>query len=471
MPFTEISFWGVFPIVFGLYWSIPAHKSVWRKCILVFISHLLYLAWNPASTLVLLLVTLITYFGGRVLGKLEYGRKRRRTCILLTTVSVLPLLLFKYADFVNHYLSLGLEHLGVHFSLPGLNWVIPLGISFYTFQAVGYLLDVYHGRIQVEKNVLDYTLFVSFFPQLIAGPISTAEELLPQIKSPKPFDSSDALNGMRLIIWGMLMKLVVADRLGIFVDYVWGTYPDLNGGTCLIAACLFSIQIYCDFAGYSLMAIGIADTLGYRLPVNFQQPYFSQSVTEFWKRWHITLTRWLTRNVYIPLGGNRRGKIREYLNVIVTFLVSGIWHGANLTFVVWGILHGMLLVVEKLLGWNRKQSGSVFERLLRILLVFSTVTITWFFFRAPGMPSAIKFISRILTDFGTPDISVMAPSVWVMPVLGMVLVLLHDIQQEYRPRLLSSRSSLVRGSFYVLLFCMVINWGVLDGGAFIYMGF
>lgn len=286
---------------------------------------------------------------------------------------------------MNDSITSLLETAGLHFSLPGLNWAIPVGISFFTFQAVGYLLDVHHERIKAEKNFWDYALFVSFFPQVTSGPISTAKDLMPQIKNPHKFNYDQGRDGLRMLLWGMFLKCVVADRLGLYVDTVYANYEHFSGANCLIASVFYTIQIYGDFAGYSLMAIGIAKTLGFDLINNFNRPYFASSITEFWKRWHISLTRWLTTHVYINLGGNRCSKLRQYLNILITFFVSGLWHGANWTFVVWGAIHGFLQVIEKALAIDPKGhyyvtvEKYVWLRPFRILLTFMLVNFAWIF--------------------------------------------------------------------------------------------
>lgn len=245
--------------------------------------------WKPAFAIVLLFVTLITYGGGYLLGTQQDTKKRKSLVWLFAVLGLLPLLTFKYYNFLNDSITQGLEAIGLRFSLPGLNWAIPVGISFFTFQAEGYMLDVYHKRIEPERNIVDYILFVSFFPQVTSGPISKADELLPQIKNPHKFDYEQGKQGLKWLLWGMFIKLVIADRLGMFVDTVYANYIHYNGTTCFVASIFYTLQIYCDFAGYSLMAIGIAATLGFNLINNFKRPYLAVSVTDFWKRWHISL--------------------------------------------------------------------------------------------------------------------------------------------------------------------------------------
>ena len=285
MPFNSFNFWLIFPLIFGVYWLIPANWNQWRKGFLVLASYLLYMNWKPGFAIILFGVTLITFWGGKVLGYIDESEKKtikkKRLVWLFALLGLLPLLVFKYYNFLNYSLSKGLTAIGLKFDLPGLNWAVPVGISFFTFQAVGYMLDVYHGRVKSEENLLDYLLFVSFFPQVTSGPISTAEELMPQIKAAHRFDYEQGKQGLKYLLWGMFIKLVIADRLGLFVDTVYANYIYYNGATCFVASIFYTLQIYCDFEGYSLMAIGIARTLGFNLIDNFRRPYLAVSITDF----------------------------------------------------------------------------------------------------------------------------------------------------------------------------------------------
>ena len=405
MAFNSFSFWLVFPFIFGIYWLIPAKWNQWRKVFLVVASYLLYMTWKPAFALVLLAVTLVTYGGGYLLEKQQVTKKRKCIVWLFALLGLLPLLVFKYYNFVNNSLTVGLAAIGLKFSMPGLNWAVPVGISFFTFQAVGYMLDVYHGRVKAEKNLLDYVLFVSFFPQVMSGPISKADELLPQIKNPHRFDYNQARKGLKQLLWGMFIKLAIADRLGLIVDIIYANYIHYNGATCFMASVFYTLQIYCDFSGYSLMAVGIARTLGFNLVDNFRRPYFALSVTDFWKRWHISLTRWLTQQVYIPLGGSRCSKLRTFWNIFVTFLVSGIWHGANWTFIVWGCMHGVFQIVEKALGWQKYEGKSWVLKTVRIGVTFLLVNFAWVFFRMPSISTAWGVLAKMFTSIGIPELA------------------------------------------------------------------
>lgn len=472
MAFNSFNFWLVFPLIFGLYWLIPVKWNQWRKVFLVLASYLLYMNWKPSFAIVLLGVTLITFLGGYFLEAQESPKKKNRIVWIFAVLGLLPLLTFKYYNFLNDSLTAGLSFIGLKFSMPGLNWAVPVGISFFTFQAMGYMLDVYHGRIKAEKNLLDYVLFVCFFPQVTSGPISTAEELMPQIKAPHTFNYEQGKCGLKYLLWGMFIKLVIADRLGLFVDVVYANYIHYNGATCFVASVFYSLQIYSDFAGYSLMAIGIARILGFNLADNFRRPYMAVSVTDFWKRWHISLTRWLTRQVYIPLGGSRCSRPRTYWNIFVTFLVSGIWHGANWTFIIWGLMHGVLQIVEKAFGWQKYDGKSTAVRLLRIGATFLLVNFAWVFFRMPDLGSAVAVIVKVFTDLGTPDLAVMETGTNSILVAGIGILLFKDLKDEFFPaRFGFLNKRFFRWSVYIVLFAMILTLGVLDSGQFIYVNF
>ena len=480
MSFTSLYFWLIFPLIFAFYWAIPAKWNTWRKMLLLVVSYLLYMNWKPAFAIVLLGVTLITYWGGYLLDlgvnskelKVDEQKKRKRLAWLFALLGLLPLLVFKYYTFINDSISDGLAAIGLQFALPGLNWAIPVGISFFTFQAVGYMLDVYHGRAKAEKNLSDYMLFVSFFPQVMSGPISKANELLPQIKEPHEFNYEQGKQGLKWLLWGMFIKLVIADRLGLYVDTVYANYIHYSGSSIFVASLFYTLQIYCDFSGYSLMAIGLASTLGFNLVNNFKRPYLATSITDFWRRWHISLTRWLTQQIYIPLGGSRCSKPRTYWNIFVTFLVSGIWHGANWSFIVWGVMHGLFQIVEKTLGWQKYEGKNWLVRGIRIVVTFLFVNFAWVFFRMPSIREAWGALSRMFTEFGTPRLSDIGTEILLIIVIGLVALSFKDLRDEYfgdKMRFLESKP--IRWAIYVGLFCMVLMFGALDGGSFIYVSF
>ena len=470
MTFNSFVFWLAFPLVFAVYWLLPgrAGRGSPRNLWLILVSYLFYANWRPAYTLILLAVTLLTYFGARYL---ESREEHRRTGLIFTlaTLVLIPLLVFKYYNFVNESVWRLMSSLGVRYELRGLNWAIPVGISFYTFQALGYLFDVYYRKEKAESSLADYALFVCFFPQIFSGPISKAGELLPQIRRERKFSYAQGVQGLKFLLWGMFLKLVLADRLGLYVDKVVADYPLYNGPTCLLSAVFYSLQIYGDFAGYSLMAVGVAALLGFDLINNFRRPYFSVSITDFWRRWHISLSRWLKDYVYIPLGGSRCSRIRNYWNIFVTFLVSGIWHGANWTFIVWGIIHGAAQIVEKALGLNRKESKGI-VRLLRILATFVIVTLAWVFFRMPTLGDAVAYIGHAFSGGGAP--ALLSVTNFAICALAVALVLFKESREEFFPgafRFLERRG--VKWAGYVAIFCLILLCGALDSGSFIYGSF
>ena len=476
MPFNSLNFWIVFPFIFSIFWIIPASYRNIKRGFLILVSYLLYLNWNPAYSLILLGITAVTYFGAISVGKINdsysSNSKRKRIITIIVIITLFPLLIFKYYNFINISISDGLRYIGLNFSLPGLNWMIPVGISFFTFQALGYLWDVYYKKIKAERNWWDYMLFLSFFPQIAAGPISRASDLIPQLKNFKPFNYSQGVAGLRLLLWGMFLKVVIADRLGMYVDVVFPNYQHFSGVNCFIASIFYSLQIYCDFAGYSYMAIGIAKTIGINLINNFNRPYFATSITDFWKRWHISLTRWLTTYIYIPLGGSRCSKARTYRNIMVTFLVSGIWHGANWTFIIWGAIHGGLLIVERLTGLQKATANNVFTKGIRISFTFLLVNLAWIFFRMPAIEDAFGFIEHIFSSFFGRIIGEMDFTVLFILFLGILILILKELCEEFsisRFRIFENRTVLLL--VYVFIFSLILSVGVLDSGQFIYVSF
>ena len=483
MIFNSFNFIVLFPIIFLLYYAIPVRWQKARNWFLLIVSYALYIKWKPAFAIVLLGVSLITYFGGRILSseqkdeslEIAEQKRRKRLVFLFSLLGLLPLLIFKYYNFLNDNISDILSTIGLQFSLPGLNWAVPIGISFFTFQAVGYLFDVYHARIKAENNLVDYLLFVSFFPSILSGPINKASLVIPQIKNLRPhFDYGKAVTGLKMLLWGMFMKVVVADRVGLYVDTVLPNYMNYTGVTCFVASIFYTIQIYSDFAGYSLMALGVGKVLGFELTENFRRPYFSESVTEFWHRWHISLSTWLKDYIYIPLGGSRCSKIRNYWNIFFTFLVSGIWHGANWTFIVWGCMHGVCQIIEKAIGLNRLKVENCWVKTLRIVVTFLIINFTWIFFRMPSLEDACGVIGHIF-DFSQPfQLEVTSKHIFLLMLVGSVILLLKDSLDEFFPtkiNLFDSRYRLVRWFSYLAVVLLIMLIGVFDAGQFIYANF
>lgn len=444
-----------------------------KKIFLITISYLLYINWDAAYSLILLGITLITFYGAKIISNTPTIHKRHILIALFTTLAFLPLLIFKYYNFIITSVTQILTDIGFRFELPGLNWAIPIGISFFSFQAIGYLLDVYHNRIKAEHNIIDYTLFVSFFPQITSGPISKAEDLIPQLKNLKPLEYAKAASGLKFLLWGMFLKVVVADRLGIFVNAVYENYQFYSGIDCFIASVFYSIQIYGDFAGYSLMALGIAKCLGIDLINNFERPYLATSITSFWKRWHISLTQWLTRQIYIPLGGSRTSKIKTYRNILITFIVSGIWHGANWTFIIWGAFHGIIQIIEKALSIQKETHKNKLIAIIRIIITFLLVNFAWIIFRIPSIDETWDIITKIFTSFSGDILANTNNSDKLLMLTGILILLIKEITEEFfnGEKLWSRINFGGRFIIYTILFIMIISIGVLDSGQFIYVSF
>lgn len=471
MIFNSFNFIVFFPLIFLLYYAIPAKYGRARNFYLFAVSYLLYLQWKPVYALILLGVTAITYYAARLVERCKRPKPILTVGVIL---ALLPLAFFKYFNFINETISNLLAVAGLNFHLAGLNWAIPIGISFFTFQALGYLWDVYYKRIEAEHDFLTYALFVSFFPSILSGPINKASLVIPQLKSLRPyFDYAKAVGGLKMLLWGMFMKVVVADRVALYVDTVLPNYENYTGTSCFVASLLYTIQIYADFAGYSLMAIGVGKVLGFELTENFRRPYFAVSVTDFWHRWHISLSTWLKDYVYIPMGGSHCSKARNYWNIFVTFLVSGIWHGANWTFIVWGCMHGICQIIEKMLGQQKCNYGWL-GKSLKIAITFLLVNFAWIFFRMPTLADACGVIARIFDP--TLPLAVYIDLIPNLPftLLGIGLLAMKDIRDEFMSNkylLMNNKSKFVRWATYICILVLIMITGVFGADQFIYANF
>ncbi|MCF0183217.1 MAG: MBOAT family protein [Bacteroidaceae bacterium] len=348
--------------------------------------------------------------------------------------------------------------------------LLPVGISFYIFQALGYSIDVYRGNVEAERNFLTYALFVSFFPQLVAGPIERSTNLLRQFKEDREFNYDFAISGFKLMLWGYLLKLCLADRAAIYADTVFNSLASHDGYSTLVASVMFTLQIYGDFAGYTFIAIGCARIMGFSLMDNFRRPYFATSVTDFWRRWHISLSTWLRDYVYFPLGGSRTTKAKTFRNLMVTFGVSGLWHGANWTFVVWGLLHGATMCVERALGLHRREWHSS-GRLLHIVITLFIVNLAWVLFRANNFDDAVTAIGQMFS----PGDFTLTQGKFALTMVGitMLIVFAKECIEEFFPQLLMRwKSSLCSDYVWPIFLLVCIGLlGVFDGGQFIYFQF
>ena len=397
MLYNSYAFLLFFPLVLILVGLIPVR---WKNPALLFVSYYFYSCFSRRYCLLLLGCTVVVYLAA-------LGLERRRWVFPVGLAAVLGVLaVFKYADFALYTLERLLGLAGVESALPRLRLVLPVGISFFTFQAAGYLIDVYRGRYQAERNFVNLALFVSFFPQLLSGPIGRGELLLPQYRCPRKPSFSDLRSGLITLTWGYFLKLVIADRAAILVDTVYAGYVALPGICFVFATLIYGAQIYCDFAGYSAMAVGSARMLGIALPENFRTPYFAQSIQEFWRRWHISLSTWFRDYVYFPLGGSRCARWKTFRNILIVFLLSGLWHGASWSFAVWGLLHGLYQIVgkltkparEKALGILGVRTDTGSYRAFRMVVTFLLVDFAWIFFRAEGLGTALDMLRHALTD-------------------------------------------------------------------------
>ena len=489
MLFNSFRFLFFFPCVFFLYYALPFR---FRKYLLLTASYYFYMCWKPEFIVLILLSTAIDYFCGLGIGKYRANPRAAKGFLTLSlTVNLGLLFFFKYLNFFDETLTALCHAVSIPFSAPALDIVLPVGISFYTFQTLSYTIDVYRGRLKPERDFITFALFVSFFPQLVAGPIEKASNLLPQLREERPFSYENAAYGLKLMAWGFFKKLVVADRLAaLLVDPVFENPANYSGGAFLIAAAAFAIQIYCDFGGYSDIARGCAKTMGVDLMVNFKAPYFATSLTDFWRRWHISLTDWFREYVYIPLGGNRKGPWKKALFVTVTFFLSGLWHGAGWTFIVWGLLQALYLNIEALFLRSRTIAPSAHtagpwsrcKSLLSRLVTFVLCCFSWIFFRAASMDDALYILRYSIVGGKTPVLYV-KNALWVLYpgtvltavlLLSLALLFLFDWANESGDTIakLSARPIYVRWPVYIAFLLLLLLLIPKEGVApFIYFQF
>lgn len=467
MLFNSFKFLIFFPLVCLVYFLLRSNRS--RTPFLLVASYFFYMNWKPVYAVLILASTAITYFGALLM---ERGGRKRLWLSLAIILNLAILFVFKYHNFINGAVATLLSAVGLRWPVPDFRLLLPVGISFYTFQALGYLIDVYRGTLRAERNFLTYALFVSFFPQLVAGPIERARNLLPQFHQEHRFSYTEAREGLCQMLWGFFMKLCVADVLSQYVDAVFNNVGQHNGTSMAIASIFFAFQIYCDFGGYSNIAIGAARVMGFGLMENFHRPYLSLGIKEFWKRWHISLSSWFMDYLYIPLGGNRCSRGRHLFNLMVTFLVSGLWHGANWTFLLWGALHGVYQVVATL--WRQlfgiRQYNSLFKRIVARLFCFVLVVFAWIFFRANNVGEAFTIVSNIFTNWAMPYVDT---SVFSIGLAGLALLVAKDVKDEagWSVGAFHSKRRWVRYLSVVGMISFILLFGALDGSQFIYFQF
>lgn len=485
MIFNSYVFLVFFPIVVLIYFVMTPK---WRWLWLLLASCCFYMAFIPAYILVLFWLIFIDYTAALFIEKAE--GQRRKVFLIGSIVSTCAVLfIFKYFDFLNSSVA-GLAHyLGWNYPIHNLSWILPLGLSFHTFQSLGYVIDVYRGKQKAERHVGMYALYVMFFPQLVAGPIERAGHLLPQFFNKHVFDAQRVSYGLQLMLWGMFQKVVIADRLAILVNQVYANPMEYGGLSLMIATIFFAFQIYCDFAGYSNIAIGAAEVMGFQLMKNFARPYLANSISNFWQRWHISLSTWFRDYVYISLGGNRVNPLRWRWNILVTFLLSGIWHGANWTFIVWGGLHGFYYLFaeafrplrEKMIKITGLVRYSAARRVIQTLITFSLVCFAWIFFRADNLGDAGYIISHLFSDwnrplnFGTQGADILGLTIleFIFAVGLIVFLMVMDCVEEKQSfrAMIARMPATMRWIIYATVVLAIMNFGVPIMIPFIYFQF
>ena len=452
MNFNSLSYFLFLPAMLALYFLLPARV---KNPALLLASYGFYMGWGPAYALLLLLSTASTFFCSLLTARRALGRRRLwLVCALALNFGVL--FVFKYFDFFTSLFGASFR----------LDLLLPVGISFFTFQSVGYAIDVYRGTIPAEKNFIDYALFVSFFPQLVAGPIDRAGNLLPQLKTVRRFSDENLKAGALRMLWGLMKKMILADRLAVIVNTAYADVYAHSAGQLLVAALAFSFQIYCDFSAYSDIACGSAQMLGVRLMENFKFPYGARSLKAFWRRWHISLSTWFQDYLYFPLGGSRVSKRRHCLNLLIVFAVSGLWHGAAVTFVLWGLLHGLAQVIGILLAPARERlyraipKESALMRFLSLLCTFAFVTAAWIFFRAETIADALyvlREIARYPARFALPELGALGLGWDMLAVLAFFLVLLCTVDALKGKRDISGWLCRHDAARYAVYFCLIVS--------------
>ena len=463
MLFNSIQFILFFVVVTILYFDLP-HRFRWL--LLLVASCYFYMAFKPVYIAILGFTIVVDYFAGILIEQSKGNRKKVfLIASLIANIGVLGT--FKYWNFINQNITdlLGLS--GAENPLPFLDILLPVGLSFHTFQAMSYTIEVYRGHQKAERHFGIYSLYVMFYPQLVAGPIERPQNLLHQFREEHSWDVERFRKGFSQMLWGFFKKVVIADRLSIFVNEVYGDWTHMSGANLWIAVVFFSFQIYCDFSGYSDIAIGSARIMGFDLMTNFNKPYFAKSVEEFWKRWHISLSTWFRDYLYIPLGGNRHGVLRRYINLTIIFLVSGIWHGAGWNFVLWGALHAAFVVIE--LVYRSRFGKAMIPDFLKMILTFFVVSIAWIFFRTPTTEQSFGIIEMLFggADFGVISSQVMNNAEIVLSVL-LILVLLVIEKLDLRLKFNTTWSFAAMSSAVIFIIYLL---GVFNQEQFIYFQF
>lgn len=494
MQFNSMEFMLFFPAVLIIYYIIP--RKI-RCLFLLVASYFFYASWNLKYSVLIGTSTLLTYVCGILIEKMGASIKKRRLLIGCLLLNFGILFLFKYGNFALSTLD-GILQVTISKSISyRFDFLLPVGISFYTFQAVGYVVDVYRGDTKAERNIIKYALFVSFFPQLVAGPIERSKNLLRQINEIerlKLWNARRVTSGAILMVWGLFMKMVISDRVALLVDTVFNSYERYGRTELILGAIGFALQIYCDFGAYSMIAVGVAKIMGVELMENFNTPYFSMGIKDFWNRWHISLSTWFRDYLYIPLGGNKKGKFRKHINTLVVFLASGLWHGANWTFIIWGGCHGVYRVCEDLItpfGENvvrklRIKTDVFSWKFLKVVVTFVMVTFAWIFFRAENVKDAFGYIWRIFNkptpwlwfDGGIYELGLdrLEMDILIIALIGLLLVgLIRYLKKETIDQFLMEQNIYFEWGVLIFLIAAIFVFGMYgptyDPQQFIYFQF
>jgi D-alanyl-lipoteichoic acid acyltransferase DltB (MBOAT superfamily) len=480
MLFNSLNFAFFLPVIFILYWLLNKQSLRIQNILLLVASYYFYSCWDYRFLFLLIFSTLLDYFTGIKMAEASTPRSKKGWFWLSVLVNLGFLGVFKYYNFFGQSFIDMFSHLGVHLQLSTINVILPVGISFYTFHGLSYVIDIYKDRIKPERNFIDYSLFVSFFPLLVAGPIERATHLLPQLKKKRYFDYSKAIDGLRQILWGLFKKVVIADNCAEYANLIFNHSSNYSGSSLVLGALLFAFQIYCDFSGYSDIAIGTAKLFGIDLLRNFAFPYFSRDIAEFWRRWHISLSSWFKDYLYIPLGGSKGGLWMRVRNTFIIFIVSGFWHGANWTFVIWGALNALFIMPSIIFKTNRSnleiaakgKSLPSLRELFDILLTFSLTLIAWIFFRSASVGQALQIIGGIFSKdlFKMPQTSPRP----VILVIIILFVIIEWIGREGRYAIENVGirwTPVLRWSFYSFIIVCIGMYMQTSGSDFIYFQF
>lgn len=465
MLFNSIEFFVFIPIVFFFYWFVTNKNLKAQNLLIAVASYVFYGWWDWRFLSLIAFSSLIDYTIGILLTKNENPFRRKLLLWISISVNLGFLGFFKYYNFFIESLVSSFLFFGSELTVDSLNIVLPVGISFYTFQTLSYTIDVYKKKLEPTRNFVAFIAFVSFFPQLVAGPIERATNLLPQFYKKRDFIYSNAVDGMRQVLWGLFKKVVIADNCAKYANLIFNNSDDYSGSTLLFGAFMFSFQIYCDFSGYSDIAIGVSRLFGFNLMRNFAFPYFSRDIAEFWRRWHISLSTWFRDYLYIPLGGSRGGTSMKIRNTFIIFIVSGFWHGANWTFVVWGALNALYFLPLMLLGKNRVNTDMVaehkmlpnFKEIFQMTITFLITLIAWVFFRADSISHAISFIKNMLNMslFGASEIF---PQNILLLLLFFIIVEWIGRHGQYAIEKMDSIYRPLRWAFYILIIILMFSF-------------